>query len=165
MDRATSKGKEAKSKMKHPSDVPTPRFELRWYSDLWSVQSRAYSRSGFSAISLNSIVIMADLNVESEVESGHICRRCFDSLTAMQEATPDDQSFDHSDEDDDFFVKKQLVEYLLSPSTESMTVAIWPLIKRLFFEINTLLSATAACERLFSAAVAAVPVFAEGFVQ
>jgi len=30
MGRATSKGNEAKSKMEHPSDVPTPRFELRW---------------------------------------------------------------------------------------------------------------------------------------
>jgi len=28
--RATSKGNEEKSKMKHPSDKPTPRFELRW---------------------------------------------------------------------------------------------------------------------------------------
>jgi len=28
--RATSKCDKAKSKMKHPSDMPTPRFELRW---------------------------------------------------------------------------------------------------------------------------------------
>jgi len=27
---STSKINEAKSKMKHPSDMPTPRFELRW---------------------------------------------------------------------------------------------------------------------------------------
>ena len=27
----TSKGNETMSKMKHPSDMPTPRFELRWY--------------------------------------------------------------------------------------------------------------------------------------
>jgi len=27
---ATSKGNEAKSKMKQPSDMPMPRFELRW---------------------------------------------------------------------------------------------------------------------------------------
>ena len=70
----------------------------------------------------------------------------------MQEATPDDQASDHLDEDDDFFVKKsdnptaltQLDEYLLSPSTETMTV--------LFFETNPPLPASAACERLFSAA-------------
>ena len=30
MSRATSKDNEAKSKMKHPSDMPTPRFELMW---------------------------------------------------------------------------------------------------------------------------------------
>ena len=30
MGRATSKGNEAKSKMKHPSDMPTPRFEHGW---------------------------------------------------------------------------------------------------------------------------------------
>ena len=28
--RASSMGNEAKSKMKHPSDMPSPRFELRW---------------------------------------------------------------------------------------------------------------------------------------
>ena len=28
MGRATSKGNEAKTKIKHPSDMPTPRFEL-----------------------------------------------------------------------------------------------------------------------------------------
>ena len=27
---AISKGNQAKSKMKHPSDMPTPRFELMW---------------------------------------------------------------------------------------------------------------------------------------
>ena len=31
MGRATSKGVEAKSKTKHPSDIPTPRFEHGWY--------------------------------------------------------------------------------------------------------------------------------------
>ena len=59
----------------------------------------------------------------------------------MQEATPDDQASDHLDVDDNFFVKicnkstalKQLDEYLPSPSTEMMTVAAWPLIKRLLF--------------------------------
>ena len=35
-----------------------------------TVQSRAYSRSGLSAISINSIVIMADVNMESKVKSG-----------------------------------------------------------------------------------------------
>jgi len=30
VDRATSKGNEAKSEMKHPSDMPTPRF---WYAE------------------------------------------------------------------------------------------------------------------------------------
>ena len=30
MGRATSEGNEAKSKTKQPSDMPTPRFELRW---------------------------------------------------------------------------------------------------------------------------------------
>jgi len=30
MGRATSKGTEAKSKMKQPSDMPTPRFEHGW---------------------------------------------------------------------------------------------------------------------------------------
>ena len=30
MTQVTSKGNEAKSKMKHPLDMPTPRFELRW---------------------------------------------------------------------------------------------------------------------------------------
>jgi len=30
MVRATYKGNEAKSKMKHPSDMPMPRFEHRW---------------------------------------------------------------------------------------------------------------------------------------
>ena len=35
MGRASSKVNEAKSKMKHPSDMPTPRFELGG-SDLWS---------------------------------------------------------------------------------------------------------------------------------
>ena len=66
-------------------------------------------------------------------------------LTTMQEATPDDQTSDHSDEDDDFFVKKrdnptavtQLDEYRPIPSTETMTVAALSLIKRLFFETNT----------------------------
>ena len=38
MGRATSIGNEAKSKMKHPSDIPTPRFDLRWY---WSLVQRA----------------------------------------------------------------------------------------------------------------------------
>ena len=33
--RATSKGNEAKSKMKQPSDIPTPRFDTGG-SDLWS---------------------------------------------------------------------------------------------------------------------------------
>ena len=37
MGRATSKGNEAKSEMKHPSDMPTPRFELGdTGSDMWS---------------------------------------------------------------------------------------------------------------------------------
>ena len=35
MGRATSNGNEAKSKMKQPSDIPTPRFETGG-SDLWS---------------------------------------------------------------------------------------------------------------------------------
>ena len=35
MGRATSKGNEAKSKMKRPSDMPTPRF-AHGGSDLWS---------------------------------------------------------------------------------------------------------------------------------
>ena len=35
MGRATSKGNKAKSKMKQPSDMPTPRFE-HGGSDLWS---------------------------------------------------------------------------------------------------------------------------------
>ena len=30
MGRATSKGNEAKSKVKHPSGMPTPRFEHGW---------------------------------------------------------------------------------------------------------------------------------------
>ena len=30
MGRVISKGNEAKSKMKHPSDMPTPRFEQEW---------------------------------------------------------------------------------------------------------------------------------------
>ena len=30
MGRATSEGNEAKSKMKRPSDMPTPRFEHGW---------------------------------------------------------------------------------------------------------------------------------------
>jgi len=78
----------------------------------------------------------------------------------MQEATPDNQTSDHSDKNDYFFVKKcdnstalmQLGELLLSPSTETMTVAAWPLNKRLFFETNTPLPTSAACEYLFSAA-------------
>jgi len=120
-------------------------------------------------ISLNSVVIIEDMNVESEVESskvemglgqhcGHISmmfqflsrkalRFIKRRLTAMQVATPDDQASDHSDEDDDFFVKTkhdnstalmQLDEYLLSPSTEPMTATTWPLNKRLFFKTNTL---------------------------
>jgi len=64
------------------------------------------------------------------------------------------------DEDDDFFVEKrdnstalaQLNEYLPSPSTETITFAAWPLIKRLFFETNIPLPANAACDRLCSAA-------------
>jgi len=64
----------------------------------------------------------------------------------MQEATPDDQASDHLDEDDNFFVKKrdnssaltQLDEYLLSPSTETMTVVAWTIIKQLFFKQKTL---------------------------
>jgi len=35
-----------------------------------TVQSRVYSRSGFNGISLNYIVIMADVNEESKVERG-----------------------------------------------------------------------------------------------
>ena len=35
MGRVISKGNEAKSKMKHPSDMPTPRFNLS-DGDLWS---------------------------------------------------------------------------------------------------------------------------------
>ena len=80
-----------------------------------TVQPQVYSHSRFSAISLNSIVIMAAMNVESKVESGQgemgpgqhlwpyllmifrflsrkglrFMKRC---LTAMQEATPDDQA-------------------------------------------------------------------------
>jgi len=38
MGQVTYKDIEAKSKMKHPSDMPTLRFELRW---LWSVLQRA----------------------------------------------------------------------------------------------------------------------------
>ena len=34
MGRATSKGNEAKSEMKHPSDMTTPRFELKWW---WAI--------------------------------------------------------------------------------------------------------------------------------
>jgi len=71
-------------------------------------------------------------------------------MTATQEATPDEQASDHSDEDGEFFVKKrdnsiaqtQLDEYLASTSTETMTVAAWQLIKRLFFETNTPLPAS-----------------------
>ena len=63
------------------------------------------------------------------------------------------QTSDHSDENDDFFVKKcdnstalmQLDEYLLNPSTEMMTVTA-------FFKTNTPLPASTTCERLFSAA-------------
>jgi len=35
-----------------------------------AIQSRAYSRSGLCVISLNYIVIIVDVNVESKVESG-----------------------------------------------------------------------------------------------
>jgi len=35
-----------------------------------TVQSRSYSRARFSAISLNSIVIIGEVNVESKLESG-----------------------------------------------------------------------------------------------
>ena len=41
MGRATSKGNEAKSKMKHPSDMPLPRFEHGRY---WSVVQHATAR-------------------------------------------------------------------------------------------------------------------------
>ena len=69
-----------------------------------TVQSPAYSRSEFSAISSNSIVIMADVNVESKVEqpwpymstmfrflSEKGLRFIKRHLTAMQQPTPDDQ--------------------------------------------------------------------------
>ena len=39
MGRATSEGNETKSNMKHPSDMPTPRFELVVVE--WSVVQRA----------------------------------------------------------------------------------------------------------------------------
>jgi len=81
-------------------------------------------------------------------------------LTAMQEATPDDQESDYSDENDYVFVKKednstaltQFDEYLPSPSTEMMTVTAWPLIERLLCKTNTFLPASATCKHLFSAA-------------
>jgi len=104
-----------------------------------------HERTRFNAISLNSIAIMADVNLESKVERGpeqhlwpylstifrflsmkglRFIKQC---LTAMQEATADDQPLDHLDEYDDFFVKKrvkstalmQLNEYLMSPPTET----------------------------------------------
>jgi hypothetical protein len=69
---------------------------------------------------------------------------------------------DGSDEADDdaFFTRKkqpstgllQLDEYLSSQSTETSSIIAWPLLKDLFIKTNTALPASAACERLFSAA-------------
>ena len=74
-------------------------------------------------------------------------------LTAMQEETfTPDQAAAEPEDDDDFFARRrndlteltQLDEYLLSRSTETVSVAAWPLMKRLFFETNTALPASAA---------------------
>jgi hypothetical protein len=74
----------------------------------------------------------------------------------------DAQSADGSegDSDDAFFAHKkktssgllQLEEYLSSQSTETSSIMAWPLLKDLFVKTNTALPASAACERLFSAA-------------
>lgn len=67
---------------------------------------------------------------------------------------------DEGDGDDAFFARKkktssgllQLEEYLSSVSTETSSIMAWPLLKDLFVKTNTALPASAACERLFSAA-------------
>ena len=64
------------------------------------------------------------------------------------------------DDDAFFFPRKkqsssgllQLEEYLSSQSTETSSITTWPLLKDLFMKTNTALPASAACERLFSAA-------------
>ena len=140
-----------------------------------TVQSSAYSCSGFSAISLNYIGIVVDVDVESKIENGEeeigmgqhlwpylsttfqfLSRKGLkfikQRLTAMQQATPDDQASDHSDKYD-FFVKKcdnltaptQLDEYLLMSFTEMMTIAAWALTKRRFFETNNTPMAASTC--------------------
>ena len=44
MGQVTSKGNEAKSKMKLPTDMPTPRFELEW--EWYVVQHAQLDRGG-----------------------------------------------------------------------------------------------------------------------
>jgi len=44
MGRATSKGNAAKSKMKQPSDMPTPRFEHGWLSVVQHATARPRRR-------------------------------------------------------------------------------------------------------------------------
>ena len=82
---------------------------------------------------------------------------------SMEHSTSEETAGDGSDEGDDdafFFPQKkesssallQLEEYLSSQSTETSSIATWPLLKDLFIKTNMALPASAACERLFSPA-------------
>ena len=69
-------------------------------------------------------------------------------------------SDESDDDDDDFFAHKkrqssgqvQLEQYLASDSASVASLAAWPVLAKVFVRLNTPLPASAACERLFSAA-------------
>jgi len=57
MGQMTPKGNEVKRKMKRPSDIPMPRFELRWLTPVANLTTSELWRHPVKEIHVNTILL------------------------------------------------------------------------------------------------------------